>query len=67
MVLVTITGDIRNVIKKGSFIEYSITFDGTPAFAEAEAEAFAEAFAEAEAVIICVVTKDYHILELLVK
>ena len=55
MVLTTITDDIKNVIKKGSFIEYSVTFDGTPSFAEAEA------------VIIRVVTKDYHILELLVK
>ena len=55
MVLATINDDMRSIILKGSFIEFSITFDGTPAFAEAEA------------VIIRVVTKDYHILELLVK
>ena len=55
MVTKTITGDIWDILNKGSFSEFSITFDGTPAFAEAEA------------VIIRVVTKDYHILELLVK
>ena len=38
-----------------SFDEYSITFDGTPSFAEAEA------------IIIRFVTKEYHVVELLVK
>ena len=55
MVSATLIGDIKDVLNKGSFREFSISFDGTPAFAEAEA------------IIIRVVTKDYHILELLVK
>ena len=38
-----------------SFDEYSITFDGTPSFAEAEA------------ITIHFVTKEYHVVELLVK
>ena len=53
MVLATINDGMRSIILKGSFINFAITFDGTPAFAEV--------------VIICVVTKDYHIIELLVK
>ena len=55
MVMNTLIDDIRNVVGKGSFAEFSLTFDGTPAFAEAEA------------IIIRVVTRDYHIVELLVK
>ena len=42
-------------MSKGSYQEFSVSFDGTPTFAEAEA------------IIIRVVTRDYHIVELLVK
>lgn len=38
-----------------AFNEYSITFDGTPSFAEAEA------------IVLRFVTKDYNVIELLVK
>ena len=55
MVLGTIIEDIQDIVNKGSFREFSITFGETPAFAEAVA------------VVIRVVIKDYHILELLVK
>ena len=55
MVMTTLVEDIRKVVNQGSFKEFSLTFDGTPAFAEAEA------------VIIRVVTRDYNIVELPVK
>ena len=55
MIVATIKEDIRNLLSEGCHAEFSLTFDGTPAFAEAEA------------IIIRVVTKDYKILELLVK
>ena len=55
MVMDTLTEDIRLVLQKCCYREFSITFDGTPAFAEAEA------------VIIRVVTTDFEVLELLVK
>ena len=55
MVMETLIDNIKTILHEGSFDEFSITFDGTPAFAEAEA------------VVIRVVTKDYHVLELLVQ
>ena len=55
MVMKTLVKDIQRVLHYCTYIEFSITFDGTPAFAEAEA------------IIIRVVTHDYKILELLVK
>ena len=55
-VLDTIIERLRFIISgDASFDEYSITFDGTPSFAEAEA------------ITICFVTKEYHVVELLVK
>ena len=55
MIMTTLREDIRMILSKGSYTEFSLTFDGTPAFAEAEA------------VIIRVVTKEFKILELLVR
>ena len=55
MIMATIKEDTRKILNDGSYPEFSLTFDGTPAFAEAEA------------IIIRVVTKEYKILELLVK
>ena len=55
-VLDTIIERLRFIISgDSSFDEYSITFDGTPSFAEAEA------------ITLRFVTKEYHVVELLVK
>ena len=54
MVIKTLIDNIQTILHKGSFNESSLTFYGTPAFTEFEA------------MIIRVVTKDYHDLKLLV-
>lgn len=47
---------IRDIVGgNGSFDEYAVTFDGTPSFAEAEA------------VVVRVVTKDWNVIEILVR
>ena len=55
MVMTTLISDIRRVLNNGSYQIFLVTFNETPAFVEAKA------------IIIRVVTRDYHIVELLIK